>query len=295
MSMPSARKSGRAARDACLALLAWPLATASAQLSLGPGLGGASAAAGLPVQVAMAWAVSIRDPLQGIDLDSVLPDLRSCMSGLGRLDLTQPEHWAPIEPVLSELSASGLGPKEFSALGPARRQEVLVAAVSRVADSKRARAALLILRTGTGRIEDHVLESVETESHSLRRDSLFLTERLLRDVDSIARQASRQRAERERARVLSSAQETARRLGQMKEDSAADQVVRTVLAPDGRRVRLVRRGTVYQVFYEGETEALVRYDIADLDSDGIPAFTVERGGRRGLHINGRVFWEDGVY
>ncbi len=68
-------------------------------------------------------------------------------------------------------------------------------------------------------------------------------------------------------------------------------MVRAVLTPEGRRVWFVNQGPVYRVYLAGDPTPAVEFDARRWDEDGIPVYTVERGGRRGIYMDGRVLWE----
>ncbi len=271
---------------------------AAASLALGPAIRSTTGAGAMAAPVAMAWAVSLSKPLRGLNHETTFSDLKGCLFGLSQLDLKKPEHWETLSPVVARLDETGLRPAEFSTLSDRRKRELLVQAVELVAEDKRAQAAKLIFHVGKGAIAGEELESVERDGKELKRDALFLTDVQNEGVRAILRRAAHQQAVERAKRTIALAEKIGRELAGASKDDAgvqAETVLRTVIAPDGRKVRFVRRGTRYRVWYEGDDRPAAEYDLQDTDGNEITAFTVTRGRRRGLHLNGTVLWEDGVY
>ncbi|MFH2203326.1 MAG: hypothetical protein ABIJ96_09450 [Elusimicrobiota bacterium] len=278
-------------------ILTLPAQARAVNLALGPGIRGGSASTPslMPAPVAMAWAVSLQIPLRTMDFSSVLPDMRGCMIGLSELRLENPAHWEPLGPVISQLDAVGVRPDEFAAMDSGRQQKLLVQAASSVAQRKRVQAAKLIFRIGEDRIAEEELDAVEQEANELQRSAMYLNDAQYGGVQTIVRRAAKQRAFARSERTLLLAENTAAALASYKKENEGERVLRTVIAPDGRKVRFVSSGTRYRVWYEGDAAPAVEYDLSKTDGDDIAAYNVERNGRRGVHVNGRVLWEDGKY
>jgi len=267
-------------------LLGLPL-PAAASLALGRPIGAAAPAMAAPL--AMAWAVNLRKPLRHLGLVSTLPEFQNCLTGLGQLDLSMPRHWEILSPVVMRLDKRGVRPAEFNAMSVPRKQELLVDAVKSVANDKRAQAALLMLRVGKAPIRSEELAIIKEEAKKLKGDALFLTDTQNESVRDIARRASNQLGIERAERTLAFAKRVGKKL------TGSEVVLRTAVAPDGRKVQLLRKGTRYRVWFEGDGEPAVEYDLQKTEGNDIVAFPVIRDGRRGIHVDGKVLWEDGVY
>lgn len=303
MTAPAIRSSN-AARLGLLAVLfvAAPAGHAFAQLSVGMGArGGASAPAAMPAQTAVAYAFAVQEPIGSIDIGSVLPDLQDAVADLKRLDYADPDQAVYLTPIIARLADSGISPAALTAMDAGVREKLLVETVSEVAAEKRGQAAVLIFGTGKGRIADDRLDSVEEEVGAVQEASIYLTPKQKDAVSHIGRQVFEQRAEARRVRIMGGARKIADHLGMPVESDATpangtpEVLIRKAIAPDGREGRLVRQGRIYRFYYEGDSEPVVEYDISRLEEDGIPAYNVERDGRKGIHLNGQVLWEDGIY
>jgi len=247
----------------------------------------------MPLPMAMAWMAAVQRPLSQMDLSSALPGIQDCLAQLTRLDFTSPNDMTALSPVLSALSES-LDPRDFASEGTERQSKAIQKAVTDVAAKVRISAADLMLGVGSAEIAPGDAEDIAHKARSIQQYSMYLTRGQQDRVESIRSRAEDMlRAERAR-RTLALAEGTAEELEGSPLSKLADQrqeVVRTLLTPDGRTARLVRRGTVYQLFVEGELKPRARYDIADLESAESIAYPVKRDGRRAVIVAGEPWWE----
>jgi hypothetical protein len=269
--------------------------------SAAPALG---AAGSVPQAVAMAWTSVVRDAFARLDMKGLAPGLAGPLSALRRTDFTDPVQLRVLEPLVYSLAAQPSDPAAFSRLPPARQGEFLGAAFAQASLELGAQAARLLMGDAGQDLSSEGLSGTMAQAEGLLLRSVYLTAgqqdalRRMRDDAAAQLDTKRQR------RALELAAETARRLSGERAavpdaetgppfDPADWTVVRAVMTPEGRRAWFVRQGPIYRVYLAGDPAPAVEFDARRWDQDGIPVYTVERGGRRGIHMDGRVLWEPG--